>query len=273
MNNKKLNEELTIIIKTFSRRKSLEKLLNSLIKNDFIDYKILILDDSKKNYKKYIENKFKELEINYIVTEFDIGLSKGRNILLNKVETDYFLLCDDDYVFDKRCKIREALKLIKQKNLDILGGRYYNNFRINNLFELLLTMKYPKRILDLILKKEVISDFCGKFILENEILKINITKEEDNELLLTDIVNNFFIGRTESIKKIKGWLEELKLGEHEEFFYRAKLNNLKVAFYKELAIGHYPIRNFSYNKFRKRIGNRKSWLAKYKIKDLKIFEK
>ena len=44
---------------------------------------IIILDDSRENYKDAILEKFSKLNINYIVTEFDIGLSKGRNYCLN----------------------------------------------------------------------------------------------------------------------------------------------------------------------------------------------
>lgn len=52
---------------------------------------IIILDDSRENYKDAILEKFSKLNINYIVTEFDIGLSKGRNILLEHVKTDYIM--------------------------------------------------------------------------------------------------------------------------------------------------------------------------------------
>lgn len=266
-----INNDLTIIIKTFSRKKSLNNLLESLLANNLNKYKIIILDDSKESYKNYIKNKFKNLDINYIVTEFDIGLSKGRNILLQNVETPYFLLCDDDYIFDKRCKLEEALNILKENEFDILGGRYYNNFRINNLYELLSTIKNPKRFYNYILKKEVISDYIGKFYKKDNDLILNIKNNvEECEVVTTDIVNNFFIANTEKIKNIGGWLEELKMGEHEEFFYRAKLNNLKVGFYKNLAIGHYPIRSFSYRKFRERTNNNQLWLKKYKLKKLII---
>lgn len=263
------NNELTIIIKTFSRKKSLINLLKSLIKNNITEYKILILDDSKVNSKQDIENQFNHLNIKYIVTEFDIGLSRGRNILLNNVETPYFLLCDDDYIFDKRCNLVKALEVLKENEYDILGGRYYNNFGINNFFEFLVTLRHPKRLYNYILKKEIISDYCGKFELKGDVLELKIKKEETKELIVSDIVNNFFIGKTEAVKKIGGWLEELKVGEHEEFFYRAKLNKLKIGFYKNFAIGHYPIRSFSYNKFRKRVECKKDWLKRYGIKELK----
>lgn len=86
---------ITIIIKTFQRLKSLECLLKSIEDQKLNNIPIIILDDSRENYKDAILEKFSKLNINYIVTEFDIGLSKGRNILLEHVKTDYIILCDD----------------------------------------------------------------------------------------------------------------------------------------------------------------------------------
>ena len=71
----------TIVIKTFERKNMLTKLLKSVEKY-FPDIPVIIVDDSKNNYSKYILNKFKNLNIEYITEDFDIGLSKGRNILI-----------------------------------------------------------------------------------------------------------------------------------------------------------------------------------------------
>lgn len=45
--------------------------------------------------------KFGEYNLQYFDLEKDCGLSAGRNFLLNKVQTKYFVLADDDFVFDK----------------------------------------------------------------------------------------------------------------------------------------------------------------------------
>ena len=55
--------------------------------------------------------------------EPDIGLSAGRNALLNHIETPYFVLCDDDFVFGPRTKIEDLLTAAERYDLDILAGR------------------------------------------------------------------------------------------------------------------------------------------------------
>lgn len=266
-----MNNELTIIIKTFSRKKSLKKLLESLIKENIVEYEILILDDSKINYKEFILKQFdKKLKIKYIISEFDVGISKGRNLLLKNVKTPYFLLCDDDYRFDKRSNIKETLKIFKKNKYDILGGSFYNRYTINNFYEIFLTLKSPKRFLYWILKKEEKSNFIGYFYLENRNLYLKKIESNGNLLIDIDIVNNFFIADTKKIKEIGGWLEELKMGEHEEFFYRGKQNNLKIGFFNNFGIQHYPIRSYFYQKYRKRTNNEKKWLEKYGLLEFKF---
>ena len=104
--------EITIIIKTFERKKSLICLLKSIQKY-YPEIPIIILDDSRNNYKNEVMNKFSKLNIEYIVTEFDIGLSEGRNRILRKVKTKYFLLCDDDFEFDERTKLKQLLEHVR----------------------------------------------------------------------------------------------------------------------------------------------------------------
>lgn len=122
---------------------------------------IIILDDSRENYKDAILEKFSKLNINYIVTEFDIGLSKGRNILLEHVKTDYIILCDDDFEFDSRTNISKGLLLLKEYNLDILGGSVYERVELNSIFSVLHLLKHPKYFIDLLNGKETNKVYNG----------------------------------------------------------------------------------------------------------------
>lgn len=268
-----LNKELTIIIKTFQRRKSLKNLLNSLIKTNIIEYKILILDDSKKPYRDYIEKNIKGLNIEYIVSKFDIGLSKGRNILLSYVKTPYFLLCDDDYIFDERAKIKETLEILKKENADIVGGVYLNYLGVHNFYEFLAAIRHPTRLCKFIFNIETYDDYSGIFEVKGKKLYKIKDLNDSRKLRIVDVTHNFFIANTDKIKKIGGWREELIIGEHTDFFYNAKLNNLKVLLNTEFKIQHHPIRSFSYNKYRERNKDGKFWLKKYGLEDYMVIKK
>lgn len=267
-----LNKELTIIIKTFQRKKSLRNLLNSLIKTNITEYKIIILDDSKNPYKDYIEKNIKGLNIEYIISEFDIGPSKGRNIMLQHVKTPYFLLCDDDYIFDKRCKIKETLEILKKENADIVGGIYLNYLGIHNFYEFLSAIRHPRRLYHFIFKIETYHDYSGIFKVEGKTLYKIQNTDDYRKVRKVDVTHQFFIANTNKIKEIGGWREELIMGEHTDFFYNAKLNNLKVLLNTEFKIQHHPIRSFAYNKYRERNKDGKFWLKKYGLEDYKIIK-
>lgn len=263
-----MSNKLTIIIKTFERRKSLERLLTSIIKENYL-FDIIILDDSKKNYREKILKKFPKLNINYIVTEFDIGLSDGRNRLINQVKTPYFLLCDDDFEFDEKTNLKENLKIIQINDIDILAGKVRDRKELVNLYEILSAVKHPKYIYQWLLKIEKERSFNAEFIREDSNLILKIDKKPTH-LKKYDIVLNFFIGNTEKIKKIGGWKKELKLGEHEEFFYRAKENGIRVYYSNTLSTLHFPIKTFKYMNYRKRAAEfQNKWLKEYGLEFIK----
>lgn len=52
-----------------------------------------------------------------------------------------------------------------------------------------------------------------------------------------DVVANFFIAKTEKIRALR-WDGDLKLGEHQDFFLRAKQAGLKVATCSDVKVYH-----------------------------------
>ena len=245
-------EEITIIIKTFIRINCVERLLNS-IENSYSKCPIIICDDSsnaEKNKEKIL-TKFTNLKIKYIVTEENIGLSKGRNILVENVETKYFLLCDDDFIFCKYTDILSAKKILEINNYDILGGLCLHAYRINfgsknEKFELF--MRKMQETFNCYRKV----GYRGDIILKDKKAVINIEKLKyrSNKIFNTDICENFFLAKTEEIKKVL-WYDKLKLNEHEDFFVRAKRANLRIGVTPQFKIYHYPETDVKFKKYRK----------------------
>lgn len=251
-----MKNDITIIIKTFNRKQALIRLLKS-IERYYNELSIIIVDDSKRNYKKKILSRFKNLKIKYLVEDYDIGLSKGRNILIKNVKTNYFLLCDDDFEFDERTNIGESLKIMKQNGYDILGGNVYNRIYIDSIYSFLWTIKSKARLKSVLQKQEIVSIYNGNYKIKDKNIFLDIDNDINNYksdcIYKTDICSNFFIGKTKKIIDIGGWTPELlKVGEHEFFFLKAKLNNLNVAYTPNFGIVHYPKKTLNYYKFRGR---------------------
>jgi glycosyltransferase involved in cell wall biosynthesis len=248
-----LDHKISILIKTFNRKSSLVRLLRSLEKLQ-CTLPILIADDSRQPYADKILSAFPSLKIQYYNLSFDSGLSAGRNYLLQKTTTPFFLLCDDDFVFDKKIDITKALSIVEENNLDIGGGTFLNFITINNFRRLVRILITPHLLYRFIRKQPSYSSYIGNFTVANQccILYISNTFTSGKELCVCDVVNNFFIGKTESIKRMNGWDAALKVGEHEDFFFRAKLAGLKTAMLEAFFIKHYPMATTSYLRFRER---------------------
>ena len=237
-------KDVTIIIKTMNRYICLKPLLKSILKK-YPDIPILIGDDGIKTCKREVERDFPQKNIKFYELPYDCGLSKGRNFLVNKVKTNYFCLCDDDFVFEKKTDLEEALMMIKEKDLDILGG-YIRNYKIVTSWK-----DYLIRFAQRILHYELPTNYIASMKEKDHILSIDYRIKDFPEYEETDVVLNFFIAKTDTIKR-NPWDEDLKLQEHTAFFYVAKKKHLKVAFTNKLSTRHCPIQSSKYKTFRTR---------------------
>jgi len=263
--------DTTIIIKTFLRVKCLERQLHS-IEKWYPQIPIIICDDgeeAKKN-QEYIIKKFKKLNIKYIITNNNIGLSEGRNILIDNVKTKYFVLCDDDFIFFKNTNLEIARYQLEYNNYDILGGLCLNAIRINYGTKKEKIQLLIRKIQELFKCYRKVG-YAGKIELHEKRIIIDTKKLNymSSQIYDTDICENFFIAKTEVIKKIR-WTSKLKVNEHEDFFIRAKKEKVKIGVTALFKILHYPE---SYNDFNlhRDINYYKVVLENNNIKELKIF--
>ena len=226
-----LEENVTICIKTFLRKKSLWALLSS-IEVYYPKLQLIIVDDSIINYKNSTLRKFPNLNINYITTSFDIGVSEGRNILLKNVNTEFFLLCDDDFQFNQNTNLKVALKTLVENKQDILGGELFEEIELNSFYEFLRWIKWGRNLKGY--KLTPVSDFSVCKIEGSVLIKEKMKYNKNESFYIENLcfVSNFFIARTSSIEKIGGWRHKsLKLGEHGVFFDNAYFGyGLKIAY-------------------------------------------
>lgn len=252
-------KDVTFIIKTLERPYCLNRLVKSIFKY-YPDARILIGDDSEVSCKKMIEKRFPSKNITVYELPYDCGISYGRNFLVKKVETPFFVLLDDDFEFDKKTKIEYGLSILKEKGLDIGGGYFRNYHPIYTLLDL------PKYFAKCLLRRIQDYNYLG-FIDYNEQygeLKVRYHTKLFPEFKRVDIVHNFFIAKTDVIRERCLWDEEIKIHEHTPFFLKAKINGLSIGFIKEMSVKHKPIRAKKYNSYRDR-NYVKEWMRLYKI--------
>jgi GT2 family glycosyltransferase len=228
--------DVSILIKTLERPQQLINQLHSIRKYKF-NGPIIIADDSRQSYKEQILQLFPDLNITYVNLPFDTGTAEGRNVMLQYTKTPFFVLCDDDFIFEPRTRIPLMRKLLTENNLDLLGGvfRQYNlksrkeklKFTISNWF-----LKF-----NILVPSTGIFEYSANFELEGKSCIMKKMQYQD-PFTLCDMTHNFFMARTEKVTAFGGWNPLLKGGEHQNFFIRAKLNGLKVATTRQCGVVH-----------------------------------
>lgn len=216
-------KDVTALIKTFNRPKSLQLLVSS-IKYYFPELKIVIVDDGTKTIScNFGSNVF------YYHTDHDIGLSAGRNLGIEKIRTKYVLLLDDDFLFTGKTKIQRMYEILESTEFSIVGGALLDNGYVTRRFH-----------------------GCfggGDGILH---LQIESNKGHMQGYPVYDFVLNFFMGRMDHIKTVL-WDKDLKLGEHEDFFLRFGKRGYKTTSLPDVFADHYPIVEGKYKEKRDRI--------------------
>ena len=244
-----MSENISLIIKTFERQDALERLLASIREQGYGHCPIFIADDSKTPYRDAILRAYGDLVDEYIVLPFDTGLSKGRNELLKCVDTKYFVLNDDDFVYEDVTNFRKAREELEQHGIDILCGYLLNKARSYHFPWL------PRRVSNTL---GLFDEFWeeGRWIADIQEtqdggISIQSLPGSPSPIQRCDLSFNFFIARTHKVRDIvRGWNEKLKTQEHWEFFYRCKKANLNVASSSSFGAYHVSTQNERYNRFR-----------------------
>lgn len=132
----------TVVIPTYNRAKYICKAIQSVLKQTYSGWKLLIMDDaSTDNTRKQIEPYLIYPNVQYYCMEENSGISKVMNKALTLVDTPYLVQVDSDDWLPKRSLAILARHIKKAKRNYAL---YYGNV---NLWRVNRRMKYRKAFL------------------------------------------------------------------------------------------------------------------------------
>jgi len=253
-------DEITFIIKTLERPGCLLRLVKSIYRY-YPDSVVLIGDDSEVSCKEAVSKRYPDKNISVFELPHDCGLSFGRNFLVDKVQTKYFVLLDDDFVFDRFTDIEKALKVLEDQDMDILGG-YFRNYPLFRTFVFMDYVKYPAKML---LQGAQEHNYIGYIEEQGDEVRVKYYTKRFPEFERVDLVHNFFIARTEVVRDQCRWDDSIKIHEHTPFFIHAKRQGLKVGFTNSMSVKHKPFRTMKYSNYRCR-DYVKRWMKLYGFK-------
>ncbi|KAK7167383.1 hypothetical protein R3I94_001698 [Phoxinus phoxinus] len=207
---KDINSQVTIITKTFLRYKELNVLIQS-IRKFYPNITIIVADDSLKPEHVSGNN------IEHYIMPPAQGWFAGRNLALSQLTTKYFLWVDDDFFFLKKTRVESFVEIMEAiPELDVLGGEVSGN-------QFHFILEYDEGDEEGGCLKRIEGGFHQPL-------------SGYNGCVLVDGVINYFLARTEAVRRI-GFDPFLKRVGHTEFFIDA-LGKLLVASCKGLSIGH-----------------------------------
>lgn len=107
---------VSIVMATYNGEKYLEEQINSILSSTYQDFEIHIFDDGSKDSTMDILNNYKKQypdKIKVIQNETNLGVTLNFLNAINRITSDYVMMCDQDDVW-KKDKIARTLKRIRQ---------------------------------------------------------------------------------------------------------------------------------------------------------------
>lgn len=206
---------VTALVKTFLRDPYLHRTVKSL-KDLHPDIHVMVTDDGYVSDTK--ETKLRDMGVErYIHLPFaSCGITKARNLMVDACETEYCLIGDDDFLYTQDSNLEFLLKLMEVA--DIAGGA--------------------------VMEGGVIGHYEGLYrrtsegVVFERIDRFYASKYSGIRYSPAHFVFNFFIAKTEALRRVR-WDEQFyTTWEHEDFFLSAHKAGLKTVYCPDSVVVH-----------------------------------
>ena len=135
----KNNPKVSIVIVCYNYAKYIEFSIKSILKQEYKNWELIIVNDNSQDCTKEILDKYKSKKIKITNLKKNIGAYKATNLAFKNVKGKYIAILDaDDYSHPKRI-LQQVLELEKDSKIGLVITNYKfidsnNNFIKNNRF-------------------------------------------------------------------------------------------------------------------------------------------
>lgn len=239
-----VKKNVTVIYKSFERQEMARRLYENL-QSYYPGIRVVIADDSSKP----LDLQGESLQVLHL--PFNSGLSYGLNCALEKVKTPYVMRMDDDELLTVKTQLGAQVGFLNHHpEIDIVGFCTLTSIRCEN-------------------PDKAVSRFTS-FSMKGTpkpLLIPHMTQIDGNHFVMGKIPN-LYVARTEKLRSI-GWDENLRIMDHQDFFWRAA-GNLVTVIALGTAVFHYhnPFQRY-YQKYRQDVEEDKEYIVKKRREEKK----
>ena len=112
-----MNDKISIIIPAYNCEKTISRCIDSILRQTYRDYEIIIINDGSTDNTKDICGKYKSSNIK-LINRINEGPSKARNIGIKEARGDFIVFVDSDDYLDENM-LYCMIKCIKENKTDI----------------------------------------------------------------------------------------------------------------------------------------------------------
>jgi GT2 family glycosyltransferase len=250
-----LGSSLALAFTTFQRPHVAQRLIRS-VRRRFPEMPIYVADQSR--FVEAMTTFYANQNVKLIRMDYDAGVCASRNKLVEAIAEEYFLLCDDDFIFGTDTDFSEAVRILEAyPDIGIVGGRLYDlDGSSDHIRRWELFFHYDIR--NRIFTSVPIDRYAP-----------SVRELGGIRFFLCDAVLNFALFRRSLFSSGIHWDERFKSnGEHEDFFLNLKTHShWRVAYLPTMtAFHHHPTEYKSYfARLRQRTEGWKLFMEKWGI--------
>jgi teichuronic acid biosynthesis glycosyltransferase TuaG len=119
-----MKPEISIITPVYNSERYLQKMINSVLKQSFSNWELILIDDKSTDRSLGIIKGIKDKRIRFKINRKNLGAGLSRNIGTKMSKGRYITFIDSDDFWDKDFLIK-TLKFIKKNNYDFVFTSYF----------------------------------------------------------------------------------------------------------------------------------------------------
>lgn len=115
--------KISVLLPVYNREKLVEQAITSILKQDFQDFELIVVDDGSTDQTINVVKSFKDKRIKIHCLEQNLGNANGRNVAIRMAQGEYLAIMDSDDVSMKDRLSKQKDYLDTHPEIDMLGSQ------------------------------------------------------------------------------------------------------------------------------------------------------